>query len=327
MGATPSTGLLARVRAYRVSPALARRVAFVALILLTFAVFTGAAVRLTGSGLACPNWPECNDQIINAKSPEWIEFGNRLFTGAVGWVAIVALIAMWRREPRERSLILIAALPVVGVLVEGLLGYFTVHSDLKPAIVISHFLLAFITLIGSSLLVWRAGHPKASRPAATDPVSTWAVRILFPIVSFLVVLGTFATGAGPHPGARATGEITPRIDWYGGDTLHKLILDHGHVGTATFVLTFFILVLLRWRGAPKALFNRVLAVWLVFGLQGVVGLIQYYNGLPAELVWIHIVLATAVWVLVLFAVFEAGRLAPRRSPVTGRSEAPGTSPA
>jgi cytochrome c oxidase assembly protein subunit 15 len=326
MGQSPSTGVARRVRDFRFSPALAYRVAFVALILLTFAVFTGAAVRLTGSGLACPNWPECNDQIINATSPEWIEFGNRLFTGAVGWVAVCALIAMWRRDPKDRGLLLIAALPVAGVLIEGLLGYFTVHSDLKPAIVISHFLLAFVTLIGSSLLVWRAGHAPKSRRPATDRISTWAVRALFPLVTFLVVLGTFATGAGPHPGARATGEITPRIDWYGGDTLHQLILDHGHVGTATFILTFGVLALLLYRKAPRALIRRVLAVWVAFGLQGVVGLVQYYNGLPAELVWIHIVLATMVWVLVLFAVFEAGRLRPRYA-ARSRPEPVGTSPA
>lgn len=301
------------MRLPRFTPAVCHRFAVASLTLLAFIVFTGAAVRLSGSGLACPNWPECNDQIINANAPEWIEFGNRLVSGAVGLVALAVFVVMWRREPRNRQLLWLSAIPAVGVAAQGGLGAYTVAYDLKPAFVISHFLLSFVILVGASFLVWRSAHPRGSRPYAMDPVAVWAVRALLPLVTLLVVLGTFATGAGPHPGSRSTGEITPRIDWFGNDTLHRLILNHGHVGTATFVFTFLVGALLLYRGAPRRLLRRIGALLGVYAVQGAVGLYQYYNGLPAELVWVHIVLATAVWIMVLFTIFEAGRLEPRRA--------------
>ncbi|MDQ8045769.1 MAG: COX15/CtaA family protein [Solirubrobacteraceae bacterium] len=306
------------------SPQTAHRLAVASMLLLAFIVFTGAAVRLSGSGLACPAWPECNDQIIHASSPEWIEFGNRLISGAAGLLAVAVFVAMLFRTPRDRTLVWLATFPPIGFCMQGALGAAVVYYDLRPGFVISHFLLSFLILVDACFLVWRSRNPKGERPLATDPLTTWAVRALLPLVTLLVILGTFATGAGPHPGSFED-QVTPRITWFGGDTLHKLILDHGHVGTFTFIVTFLVLVLLWWRKAPKALFNRVLTVWVVFGLQGVIGLIQYYNGLPATLVWVHIVLATCVWVLVLFAVFEAGRLTPRRAAAPAATEPAGTS--
>ncbi|MDO9352562.1 MAG: COX15/CtaA family protein [Solirubrobacteraceae bacterium] len=298
------------MRLPRFSPAAAHRAALASLVLLAFIVFTGAAVRLSGSGLACPNWPECNDQVITANQPEWIEFGNRLISGAVGAIAIAVFFMMWRRNPRDRMLLRLSAIPAVGVAAQGGLGALTVEYELKPTFVMAHFLLSFLILIGASLLVWRSNHPAGSRPRTlhADRWSVWAVRALLPLVTLIVVIGTFATGAGPHPGSRATGEVTERIDWFGPDTLHTLILRHGHVGTFTFIVTFLVLAFLWKRGAPQRLQRKIAALLVVYALQGAVGLFQYYNGLPAELVWVHIVLATCVWILVLFAVFEAGKV-------------------
>ncbi len=309
------------------SPRTTHRFAQASLALLILIVFTGAAVRLTGSGLACPNWPECNDQVITAATPEWIEFGNRLVSGVIGLVALATFLVTLRRSPRQWKLVGLAALPALGVAAQGGLGALTVYHHLRPEFVIAHFLLSFLILIGASFLVWRSSNPAGSRPYATDAVSVWAVRALLPLVTVIVVLGTFATGAGPHPGSRATEgvEVAPRIDWFGGETLHILILRHGHTGTATFILTLLVLALLWRRGAPQRLVRRVAILVPVYALQGAVGLYQYYNGLPAEAVWVHIVLATFVWVLVLFAVFEAGRLEPRkRAAPAGTSPQPGT---
>jgi cytochrome c oxidase assembly protein subunit 15 len=295
------------------SPKAAHRFAIASLVLLTLIVFTGAAVRLTGSGLACPNWPECNDQVITATTPEWIEFGNRLVSGIVGLVTVAAFVAMWRRRPRDRRLLMIGALPALGVAAQGALGAFTVKYHLKPEFVIAHFLLSFLILVGASFLVWRSANPAGSRPFATDRIAVWGTRALVPLVTTIVILGTLATGAGPHPGSRATEgvEVASRIDWFGGETLRLLILRHGHLGTVTLVLTVLLFVVLWRRGAPARLRRRLAAVIGAYLLQGAVGLYQYYNGIPAEAVWLHIVLATLVWVLVLFTVFEAGRLEPR----------------
>lgn len=308
------------MRLPRFTSETAHRWAVASLVLLAFIVFTGAAVRLTGSGLACPSWPQCNDQVITANAPEWIEFGNRLISALVGGVAIVVFVVMWRREPFDRTLFRLSAIPAIGVAGQGALGALTVYYHLRPGFVISHFLLSFTILVGASFLVWRSKHQAGWRPRSTDRVAVWSVRALFPLVTLLVILGTFATGAGPHPGSRATGEVTQRIDWFGGDTLHLLILRHGHLGTATFIFTFAVLVILLRRKAPQALIRRILVLFVVYAAQGVVGLFQYYNGLPAELVWVHIVLATVVWVLLLFAVFEAGRLEPRTAPASATPE-------
>lgn len=301
------------MRLPRFTPKSAHRWAVASLTLLAFIVFTGAAVRLSGSGLACPNWPECNDQIINANAPEWIEFGNRLISGLVGFVALIVFFVMWRRTPRDRTLLRLSAIPAVGVAAQGGLGALTVQYELKPGFVIAHFLLSFVILVGASFLVWRSSHPAGARPliARTGRGPVYAVRALLPLVTLLVILGTFATGAGPHPGSRATGEVTDRLDWFGPDTLHTLILRHGHVGTFTFIVAFFVLVYLWLGKAPRSLQKKIAALLVVYASQGVIGLIQYYNGLPAELVWIHIVLATGVWIIVLFAAFEAGRLEPK----------------
>jgi heme a synthase len=296
------------MRLSRFSPTSAHRAAQVLLVLLVLTVFSGAAVRLTGSGLACPEWPQCNDQVITANTPQWIEFGNRLISGAIGLVAIAVFVVMLRRTPRDPMLVRIAAIPPIGMAAEGALGVVTVNTHLTPGIVIAHFLLAFVILVACALLVWRSGHPAGSRPLAADPVAVWGVRALLPLVTLIVILGALASGAGPHPGAAATGEVVNRIDWFGGDTLHTLILRHGHLGTATLILTSLLLLVLRRRDAPQALLRRVALLIGVYLAQGAVGLYQYYNGLPAEVVWIHIALATVTWVLMLFAVFEAGRL-------------------
>jgi cytochrome c oxidase assembly protein subunit 15 len=295
----------------RFSPASAHRCALALLVLLVLTVFSGAAVRLTGSGLACPNWPECNDQVITANTPQWIEFGNRLLSGAIGLVSVGVFVVMWRRQPRDRTLLWLSALPPIGMAIEGALGVITVRTHLTPSAVIGHFLIAFVILIACALMVWRSSNPAGSRPLATDRVAAWSVRALLPLVTLLVILGSLATGAGPHAGASATGEVVNRIEWFGGDTLRLLILRHGHVGTATFFLTVLILGVLWRRHAPQRLLTRVGVLLAVYAVQGGVGLYQYYNGLPAGIVWIHIALATIVWVLVLFAVFEAGRLEPR----------------
>lgn len=299
------------MRLPRFSPATAHRFAVALLVFLVLIVFSGAAVRLTGSGLACPNWPECNDQVITASTPEWIEFGNRLISAAIGFLSLVVLFVMWRRSPRDRTLVRIAVFPPLGMALEGLVGVITVRTHLTPAAVIAHFLIAFAILVACTLLVWRSSNPAGSRPLSTDRTSVWAVRLLLPLVTVLVVLGSFATGAGPHAGASATGEVVNRIQWFGGDTLRLLILRHGHLGTATFIVTALVFAVLWRRQAPQRLLTRIGVLFGVYAVQGAVGLYQYYNGLPAEVVWIHIALATVVWVLVLFAVFEAGRLEPR----------------
>lgn len=246
--------------------------------------------------------------MIHGSEPEWIEFGNRLISALVGVIAVIAFFAMVLRAPRRPDLIKIAALPAIGVAMQGGLGALTVQYELKPGFVIAHFLLSFAILMAASWLVWRSKHPAGTRAQATDRVAVWGVRALLPLVTVLVVVGTLATAAGPHPGSRATGEVTDRLSWFGNDTLRILLDSHGRIGTGVLIFTVILTFLLIRRSAPRPLIKRLLALIGVYLLQGAVGLYQYWNGLPAEVVWVHIVLATIVWLLVLFSIFEAGRL-------------------
>lgn len=306
------------MRLPRISPERALLIAQISLGFLTLVVFTGAAVRLTGSGLACPNWPTCTEgQVIRGTQPEWIEFGNRLISGFVGLVAVAAFFAMLLSRPRRRELVWIAALPAIGVAMQGGLGALTVQYELKPGFVMAHFLLSFAILIAAAWLVWRAQHPEGSRPRNGDRVAVWGVRALLPLVTLLVVVGTFATAAGPHPGSRATGEVTERLDWFGTDTLETLLVSHGRIGTGVLLFTLALIALLVKRGAPRPLVRRLGVLVGVYLMQGAVGLYQYKNGLPAGAVWVHIALATIVWLLVLFAAFEAGR--PGTRAASGRA--------
>ena len=297
----------------RVSPRRARQLAIASLVFLFLIVLSGASVRLSGSGLACPSVPECSNSVVPHTTASWIEFSNRVVSAAAGFFCIAVFIAFFLRDPRDKKLIWLAAAPPIGVLLQGVLGAITVYSGLKPGFVLSHFLLSYAILVMATMLVWRSGHERGWRPVSTDRLLVWLVRALFPLATLLVFLGTLSTAAGPHPGASATGEIVARLDWFGLDTLRILLHDHGHLGVGVLIYSTIVLAAAWRRGASQRLQRRLAAFIGVFVLQGVVGLIQYYNGLPAKLVWIHIALATTCWLLMLFCVLEAGRLAPRRA--------------
>src|SRR5215213_2877399 len=135
-----------------------RYVAWTVLAVCTIIVFSGAAVRLTGSGLGCSDWPRCNGTSLTPElsSHALIEFGNRLMTSVVALPCLLAVWAMWRRRPFRRDLLLIAALLPVGVAAQAVWGGFTVIFDLAPAWVIVHFLLSMLLLVANVALVWRA---------------------------------------------------------------------------------------------------------------------------------------------------------------------------
>src|SRR5919199_6358329 len=168
---------------FTVTPQLYRRVALAALGVCTLIVFTGAAVRLTGSGLGCPNWPRCEGGRL---TPELhlhslIEFSNRMLTGVVSVPCLAAAILAWRRRPFRRDLALIALLLPLGVVCQAVLGGLTVLYGLDPGWVIAHFLLSMALLVAAVTLAWRATFEPGQRPRATDRLSTWGVRALLPL--------------------------------------------------------------------------------------------------------------------------------------------------
>ena len=220
---------MGRLARFSITPRTFSYVAYAALAVCTLIVFTGAAVRLTGSGLGCPDWPRCQGTRLTPElsTHALIEFGNRMLTGVVGIPCIAAAILAWFRRPFRRDLALIAALLPLGVLAQAVLGGMTVCTGSSPGWVIGHFLLSMLLLVACVALVWRA-HEPPREPAAGGPAhrlrragaarcsarSRWRS-------------GTIATAAGPHAGGEGTGDEVVRLDWRGADTLDWAIHQHG----------------------------------------------------------------------------------------------------
>ena len=146
-----------RLRRVTLTPPQYRQIAELALVFLTLIVFTGAAVRLSGSGLGCPDWPKCYGKVAPPlETHAWIEFGNRLLSGLVGVVAAAAGLLAFRRRPFRRDLALIGVLLPIGVVAQAVLGGFTVRNHLAPGFVMGHYVLSMLILIASAALAWRS---------------------------------------------------------------------------------------------------------------------------------------------------------------------------
>src|SRR5918996_1816208 len=159
-----------RLTGLTVTPRAFLWVAVSALVVCTLIVFTGAAVRLTGSGLGCPDWPRCEGTRLTPElsTHALIEFGNRMLTGVVGIPCLAAAILAWRRRPFRRDIALVALLLPLGVAGQAVLGGLTVIYGLEPSWVIGHFLLSMLLLIACVALVWKAKYERDARPPGTD---------------------------------------------------------------------------------------------------------------------------------------------------------------
>src|SRR3954451_11185667 len=293
-----------------ISPLQYRYVAYAALAVCTLIVFTGAAVRLTGSGLGCPEWPRCEGTRL---TPELhthgiIEFSNRVMTSVVAIPCLAAAILAWRRRPFRRDLALIALTLPLGVLGQAVMGGLTVIYGLAPGWVIGHFLLSMGLLIACVALAWRATFEPGERPRTSDRLSVWAVRFLLIPGAITLALGTIATAAGPHAGGEGTGDIVPRLDWRGAETLDWAIHQHGALATFLGLSAIGVWFLVRARKMNVQTQNAMTAVCVLLACQGFVGLAQYSLELPAEIVWFHVVLSALTWIALLLATAAAGRL-------------------
>ena len=155
-----------------VGPVGYRRVAYATLASLTLIVMTGAAVRLTDSGLGCPHWPRCYGGTLPPLSGHaLIEFGNRALSGLVGVLTVVAAVLAFTRRPFRRDLAVLAVILPLGVVAQAVLGGFTVREHLAPGFVMAHFSLSMLILIAAVALAWRARFEPGSRPRSSDRIS------------------------------------------------------------------------------------------------------------------------------------------------------------
>lgn len=299
----------------RTSPEGYARVATIALAALTLIVLTGAAVRLTGSGLGCPDWPKCyGREFAPLETHAVIEYGNRLFSGLVGVVAIAASGLAFFRRPFRRDLALLALLLPLGVIGQAVLGGVTVREHLAPGLVMAHFCLSMLILVAAVALAWRARLPRGRRRDSSDRTSVWAVRALLPLGAITILAGTAATAAGPHAGGMS-GQRINRLDFKGSGTLDWAIHQHARIALALGLATIGVWWLLRRRGEDPDVQRTLVVALGLLAAQGAVGTIQYLLHLPSEIVWVHVSLASVTWLSLLWATAQAGRPAPRAAPV------------
>ena len=310
---------------YTVTPEQYARFAYVALGALTLIVLTGAAVRLTGSGLGCPTWPKCYGNVYPPlKTHALIEFSNRLITAPVSIAAGAAWLAALRRRPYRRDLVWLGALLPLGVVAQAVLGGFTVKGQLDYGWVMGHFALSMLVLLAAVVLVWRALHePREGRQrgdaaegaaadAASDRTLVRALWVLVALGALTIFAGTAATAAGPHAGG-APGQKINRLSFDGRGTMDFVIHRHAEIALVFSLAAVFVWWLARRREAGPAVQRPLTVLCVLLALQGAVGLDQYETHLPTELVWIHVGLACGAWLGVLWAACAAGSLARFRA--------------
>jgi len=273
-------------------------------------VVTGGLVRVTGSGLGCPTWPECVDGSVTPTVEQaegfhkYIEFGNRMLTGVLLVLAVATVVVVWRAAP-HRAMKVAAGLVLAGVVGQALLGGVTVLLGLNPAVVAAHFLVS-MALVAVSSYLWFARSEGAGPPQAL--VAPLVARLGWVTVAAgaaVLLLGTVVTGSGPHSGDAVDPNrfgLDPRtVSW-----LH-----------ADLVMIFLGLVLATWLAArltavddergPARAWLVVLGVALA---QGLVGYVQYFTGLPEALVIAHMLGASLLVVALTNGMLALRRRAP-----------------
>ncbi len=296
---------------FPVTPRRYLTIAYVALGALTVIVLTGAAVRLTDSGLGCPDWPRCYGKALPPLSlHSVIEFGNRAFSAVIGLLVVGAWIASFLRTPRRRDLIVLSTLLPLGVVAQAVLGGFTVRHDLAPGYVMGHFGLSMVILVAAVALVFRARYEPGERAPSHDRATVWLVRFLAVLGAVVIFVGTAATAAGPHAGG-SRGQLIHRLHFKGSHTLVWVIHRHATLAALLGIGVILAWFLARRSGENRELGDSLMVAGILMASQGLVGSVQYELALPADMVWVHVTLATVTWVALLWCVGAGGRLAPR----------------
>ena len=256
-------------------------------------IVTGGAVRVTGSGLGCPTWPECTPgsytPVPNQAEGQlhaWIEFGNRLLT----FVLLVTALAVFiisvqatKLAPAKNRTRFLALLQILGILGQGVLGGITVLTDLHPLPVAGHLILSIFLVSGAISL-------RNEVIGIEKEIPSGLIKFLLPIYIWLtlavIIIGTIVTGSGPHAGdeqAQRFGIDARVISWLHADFVIALLILSA------------LMYLIATQNGLKILSRRIGFFLLIATGQGSIGYIQYFTGLPEVLVAAHLLGATLVW--------------------------------
>jgi cytochrome c oxidase assembly protein subunit 15 len=252
-------------------------------------VVTGGAVRVTGSGLGCPTWPECTPGSYTPVAGQaegqlhaWIEFGNRLLTFALFFAAIATLIAILRSG--RRDLRILGATQILGILGQGILGGITVLTNLNPLAVGSHLLLSILLIAAAVSLHSRRHHPFVRTSSSELRISR--VSVIHTWLAFTAIsIGTLVTGSGPH-----AGDVdAPRLNF----SIITITRFHSASVWLLMIVTIFFLLQKNLNFETK----RWLQVFAALAIgQGALGYIQYFLGVPEGLVALHLLGSVLVWI-------------------------------
>jgi len=262
-------------------------VARLLLALQALLVLTGGAVRVTGSGLGCPTWPECTSDSYTPVAGQaegalhaWIEFGNRLLTFLLFFTAVAMVVIVIRAARKDLRLLAISQ--IAGIFGQAILGGITVLTKLNPFSVASHFILSIILIAAAHTLLIRS---EATR--IENPIHSPYIAIHTLLTFFVIAAGTLVTGAGPHAGDSET----PRLDV----AVATVATIHGFLVVALIILTLAG-IYKRSRGFASDT-QKYLIIFLAISLaQGLIGYVQYLLGVPEALVAAHLLGSSILWI-------------------------------
>jgi cytochrome c oxidase assembly protein subunit 15 len=287
--------------------------AFISMILI---VLSGAAVRLSGSGLGCPDWPTCFQHYA---THQWsthskIEFGNRLVTVALFFVTGGTFVASFRREVRRVDLIILSGMLILGIVADAILGAFVVYSKLNPWLVSLHMLLSLSMVVISAVLYHRSKYVygPGSRRDVRDPHFLWIARLLWIPFVALLFTGTMTTGSGPHAGESQGQLVARRLPF----AFSSAAWVHSIAATLFIGLVTGLLFAVWKSAAPTALQLGVRRLVLISLVQAAIGVTQYLTHVPALLVELHV--AGAVSLTIGVTQFHLKQSAHDREPGTRR---------
>jgi cytochrome c oxidase assembly protein subunit 15 len=284
------------VRLPRLRPSTYQHIALVAVVLLAIIIVTGGAVRLSGSGLGCSDWPNCEPGRLTPRAASdvhaMIEFLNRMFTGLVSVAVIVCVLGSLARVPRRRDLVWLSLGLVAGVFAQAVLGGLTVLFELQPPLVMAHFLLSLVLLTNAPVLYQRASEPPGRGHSIVDHRVRVLDRLLLVVAAVVVTTGTVVTATGPHGGDRKAKRFAFDLP-----TVARI---HGISVMVFLGLVLATFWLLRRTRGPVSVQRRLGLLLVVLVAQAIIGYVQYLNDIPELLVGFHIAGATLVWSAVVW---------------------------
>ena len=273
----------------------------ISLVFLYAIIVTGSLVRLTGSGLGCADWPQCSTtKFVDVSTGHAaIEQINRLFTGIVSAAVIAAVLGSIFVSPRRKSLIWLSSALVAGVLAQVILGAIVVFTGLNPWSNMAHFLVSLALVSTAVFLVEQAGATNVDGVLAvgekiepTRQVTRRFADLILGLCGLAIVLGTFVTGAGPHAGD----ENAIRLNF----DLRSITRIHSATVLICITATLIFLFQIGRNSSEWSRLRAKLEIFLFVAVaQGAVGYLQYFAGVPAQLVAVHVAFAVAVWISVL----------------------------